>query len=56
MFDIADGVCAIEPFLVEGKGSARVATRNAYVATASVIQRCVGVSPSKGGQANDFGE
>ena len=33
-----------------------MATRNVYVATAALIQRCVGGKPSKGGQATDFGE
>ena len=54
--DIADGTCAIQPFLIPGKASAHVAPINTYVATATVIQRCVGGNPSTGGQVRDFGK
>ncbi|KAL9135430.1 MAG: hypothetical protein Q9175_003385 [Cornicularia normoerica] len=53
---ISDGICAIQPFLVPGKASAHVAPINTYVATATVIQRCVGGNPSTGGQVRDFGK
>ncbi len=55
-FIIANGICGIQPYLVPGKESARVAPVNAYVATAVVVQQCVGGNPSKGGQARDFGK
>lgn len=55
-FGTADGICAIQPFVVPGKVSAHVSPLNAYSATAAVIQRCVGGNPSQGGQVRSFGE
>ena len=52
----ADEICAIQPFLVPGKTSAHMAPRNAFVATANVIRKCVSGTPSQGGQVRDFGE
>ena len=51
-----DGICAIQPFLVPGKTSAHVAPRDAFVATANVIRKCVGGTRAQGGQVRDFGE
>lgn len=53
-FMSADGICAIQPFVVPGKVSAHVSPLNAYSATAAVIQRCVGGNPSQGGQVRSF--
>lgn len=56
MFEPADGICVVEPYLVPGKASAHVTAINAYFATATLIQRCVGGIPSKGGRVRSFVE
>ena len=55
-FSIADGNCAIQPFVVPGRESALVAPADAYVATSNLIATCVGGILSKGGQVRRFGE
>lgn len=56
ILDIADGICAIQPFVVPEKESALVAPASVYLATYTLIKSCVGGNPSAGGQARDLGE
>ena len=56
IFEIADGICAIEARLKPGVESAHVAPIAAFAATSLLIRKCVGILPPDRGEVRDFGE